>query len=53
MNLMREVELQEKDAEKVKEDATKGGFDTLKKVEDLKKILAHAKEGNDMVTLFS
>ncbi|XP_033142052.1 uncharacterized protein LOC103858733 isoform X4 [Brassica rapa] len=48
MNLMREVELQEKDAEKVKEDATKGGFDTLKKVEDLKKILAHAKEGNDM-----
>ncbi|XP_056862069.1 uncharacterized protein LOC108847984 isoform X3 [Raphanus sativus] len=48
MNLMREVELQEKDAEKVKEDATRGGFDTLKKVEDLKKILAHAKEGNDM-----
>ncbi|XP_013735423.2 myosin heavy chain, non-muscle isoform X3 [Brassica napus] len=48
MNLMREVELQEKEAEKVKEDATRGGFDTLKKVEDLKKILAHAKEGNDM-----
>ncbi|KAL0712132.1 hypothetical protein Bca4012_019110 [Brassica carinata] len=48
MSLMREVELQEKDAEKVKEDATRGGFDTLKKVEDLKKILAHAKEGNDM-----
>ena len=53
MNLMREVEIQEKDAEKVKEDATRGGFDTLKKVEDLKKILAHAKEGNDMVTSFS
>ncbi|KAF8053290.1 hypothetical protein N665_1436s0006 [Sinapis alba] len=48
MNLMREVELQEKDAENVKEDATRGGFDTLKKVEDLKKILAHAKGGNDM-----
>ncbi|KAL0730553.1 hypothetical protein Bca4012_026646 [Brassica carinata] len=48
MNLMREVELQEKDAEKVKENATRGGFDTLQKVEDLKKILAHAKEGNDM-----
>ncbi|CAH8301207.1 unnamed protein product [Eruca vesicaria subsp. sativa] len=48
MNLMREVELQEKDAEKVKEDATRGGFDTLQKVENLKKILAHAKEGNDM-----
>ncbi|KAL0876831.1 hypothetical protein Bca101_026536 [Brassica carinata] len=48
MNLMREVELQEKDAEKVKDDATRGGFDTLQKVEDLKKILAHAEEGNDM-----
>ncbi|KAL0826461.1 PREDICTED: myosin heavy chain, non-muscle-like isoform X2 [Brassica oleracea var. oleracea] len=48
MNLMREVEIQEKDAEKVKEDAARGGFDTLQKVEDLKKILAHAKEGNDM-----
>lgn len=51
MNLMREVESQEKDAEKVKEDATKGGFDTLVKVEEMKKMLAHAKEANDMVTL--
>lgn len=51
MNLMREVELQEKDAEKVKEDATRGGFDTHDKVEELKKILAHAKEANDTVTL--
>uniref|UniRef100_A0A1J3HP15 CUE domain-containing protein n=1 Tax=Noccaea caerulescens TaxID=107243 RepID=A0A1J3HP15_NOCCA len=48
MNLMREVEHQEKDAEKLKENATRGGFDTLNKVEDLKKILAHAKERNDM-----
>lgn len=52
MNLMREVEHQEKDAEKLKENATRGGFDTLNKVEDLKKILAHAKERNDMVTSF-
>ncbi|KAG7557816.1 hypothetical protein ISN44_As11g037610 [Arabidopsis suecica] len=48
MNLMREVELQEKDAEKAKEDASRGGFDTLDKVEELKKMLEHAKEANDM-----
>jgi len=50
MNLMREVELQEKEAEKAKEDASIGGFDTLDKVEELKKMLEHAKEANDMVT---
>ncbi|XP_010422523.1 PREDICTED: uncharacterized protein LOC104707794 isoform X2 [Camelina sativa] len=48
MNLMREVELQEKEAEKAKEDAARGGFDTLDKVEELKKMLEHAKEANDM-----
>ncbi|CAB77773.1 hypothetical protein [Arabidopsis thaliana] len=48
MNLMREVELQEKEAEKAKEDASIGGFDTLDKVEELKKMLEHAKEANDM-----
>ncbi|CAN8237837.1 unnamed protein product [Cochlearia groenlandica] len=48
MNLMREVELQEKDAEKVKEEAARGGLDTLEKTEELKKILKHAKEANDM-----
>jgi len=47
---MREVELQEKEAEKAKEDASIGGFDTLDKVEELKKMLEHAKEANDMVT---
>ncbi|ESQ37967.1 hypothetical protein EUTSA_v10028568mg [Eutrema salsugineum] len=41
LNLMRE------------EEATRGGFDTLKKVEDLKKILAHAKEGNDMRSILT
>jgi hypothetical protein len=45
---MREVELQEKEAEKAKEDASIGGFDTLDKVEELKKMLEHAKEANDM-----
>ncbi|KAL1225091.1 hypothetical protein V5N11_033507 [Cardamine amara subsp. amara] len=48
MNLMREVELQEKNAEKANEDAARGGFDTLDKVEELKKMLEHAKEANDM-----
>ncbi|XP_010430491.1 PREDICTED: uncharacterized protein LOC104714727 isoform X2 [Camelina sativa] len=48
MNLMREVELQEKEAEKAKEDAARGGFDTLDKVEELKKMLERAKEANDM-----
>ncbi|EOA20334.1 hypothetical protein CARUB_v10000640mg [Capsella rubella] len=48
MNLMREVELQEKAAEKAKEDAARGDFDTLDKVEELKKMLEHAKEANDM-----
>ncbi|XP_010474950.1 PREDICTED: uncharacterized protein LOC104754451 [Camelina sativa] len=47
-NLMREVELQEKDAEKSKEGASRGGLDTLQKVEELKKMLEHAKEANDM-----
>ncbi|XP_020870314.1 uncharacterized protein LOC9325515 isoform X2 [Arabidopsis lyrata subsp. lyrata] len=47
-NLMREVELQEKDAEKSKEEAARGGLDTLQKVEELKKMLEHAKEANDM-----
>lgn len=51
MNLMREVELQEKDAEKAKEDAAREGSDTLDKVEELKKMLEHVKEANDMVTL--
>ncbi|EOA40060.1 hypothetical protein CARUB_v10008752mg [Capsella rubella] len=47
-NLMREVELQEKDAEKSKEGASRGGLDTLQKVEELKKMLEHAKEANAM-----
>lgn len=50
-NLMREVEIQEKDAEKTKEEAAGGGLDTLQKVEELKKMLEHAKEANDMVAL--
>ncbi|KAK1558521.1 hypothetical protein Q3G72_003316 [Acer saccharum] len=48
MNLMREVELQEKAAEESKAEATRGGLDILLKVEELKQMLAHAKQINDM-----
>lgn len=51
MNLMREVELKEKEAEKAKEDAARGSVDTLDKVEELKKMLDRAKEANEMVNL--
>lgn len=49
MGMMREVELQEKAAERAKEEASKGGLDILVKVEELKQMSAHAKEANDMV----
>lgn len=50
-NLMKEVELEEKDAEKSELEAAWGGLDTLEKVEEFRKILKHAKEANDMVRL--
>lgn len=49
INLMREVELQEKAAEQAKIEAALGGSETLIRVEELKKMLEHAKEANDMV----
>ena len=49
MNLMREVELQEEAAEQAKEEAARGGLDILVKMEELKQMLPHAKEANDMV----
>uniref|UniRef100_A0A2P2LLJ0 CUE domain-containing protein n=1 Tax=Rhizophora mucronata TaxID=61149 RepID=A0A2P2LLJ0_RHIMU len=48
MNMMRQVKLQEKAAEQAKEEAAGGGLDILIKVLDLKRMLAHAKEANDM-----
>ncbi|KAE9618448.1 hypothetical protein Lalb_Chr02g0142861 [Lupinus albus] len=48
INLMREVELQEKAAELANEEAARGGFDILARVEEYKTMLAHAKEANDM-----
>ena len=46
---MRDVELQEEAAEQAKLEAAKGGLDMLERVEDLKGMLQHAKEANDMV----
>ncbi|XP_009769175.1 uncharacterized protein LOC107809980 [Nicotiana tabacum] len=46
--LMREVELQEEAAEQAKQEAAKGGLDMLQRVEDLKEMLQHAKEANNM-----
>ncbi|KAK3193861.1 hypothetical protein Dsin_025171 [Dipteronia sinensis] len=48
MNLMGEVELQEKAAEESEAEATRGGLDILLKAEELKQMLAHAKQINDM-----
>lgn len=45
-SLMKEVELEEKDAEK-----SESGLDTLEKVEEFKNMLKHAKEANDIVRL--
>ncbi|GMI69373.1 hypothetical protein HRI_000606600 [Hibiscus trionum] len=47
MDLTREVELQEEAAELAKEECAKGGLDILVEVEELKQMLAHAKEAND------
>lgn len=51
MNMMREVELKEKAAEQAKEEAARGGLDILIKVEELKRMMMHATEANDMVVL--
>ncbi|KAJ9187665.1 hypothetical protein P3X46_003093 [Hevea brasiliensis] len=48
MNMMRQVELQEKIAELAKEEAASAGLDIQAKVEELKQMLKHAKEANDM-----
>ncbi|TQD90887.1 hypothetical protein C1H46_023566 [Malus baccata] len=48
INMMREVEVQEKAVDIVQEEASRGGLDIMVKVE-LKRMLAHAKDANDMV----
>ncbi|XP_028762220.1 uncharacterized protein LOC114745031 [Neltuma alba] len=48
ISLMKEVELQEKAAERAKMEAALGGSEILINVEELKNMLMHAKEANDM-----
>ncbi|KAM1999240.1 hypothetical protein ACFX16_006697 [Malus domestica] len=48
INMMREVEVQEKAVDIVQEEASRGGLDIMVKVEELKRMLAHAKDANDM-----
>lgn len=48
INLMREVELQEKAAEQANMEAATGGSNILVRVEEYKTMLLHAKEANDM-----
>ncbi|KAJ7977438.1 Ubiquitin system component Cue [Quillaja saponaria] len=48
INLMRKVELQEKAADQAKMEAAQGGSSILIRVKDLKQLLEHAKEANNM-----
>ncbi|XP_042518062.1 uncharacterized protein LOC122091892 [Macadamia integrifolia] len=48
INKMKELEFQEEAAEKAKREVAEGGLDILAKVEDLREMLQHAKEANDM-----
>ncbi|CAN0892612.1 hypothetical protein LINGRAHAP2_LOCUS17649 [Linum grandiflorum] len=48
MNKMKEVELKEKEAEQAEEEAATAGVDINIRVEELKKMLGHAREANDM-----
>lgn len=49
INLMRDVELQEKAAEQASMEAATGGSNILAMVEGYKTVLEQAKEANDMV----
>ncbi|KAL9236030.1 hypothetical protein vseg_010743 [Gypsophila vaccaria] len=48
VGLMEEVEFQENEAEQAKVASARGGLDILEKVEEIKKMLIHAKETNEM-----
>lgn len=52
LSLMREVEICEKAASEAKVDAARGGVDIFDKIEELKQMVAQAKEANDMVLQF-
>ncbi|CAN6717613.1 unnamed protein product [Malus baccata var. baccata] len=53
INMMREVEVQDKAVDIVQEEASRGGLDIMVKVEELKRMLAHAKDANDMSRLLN
>ncbi|XP_047326510.1 uncharacterized protein LOC124930197 isoform X2 [Impatiens glandulifera] len=48
IGLMKEVELQEQAADCARKEAAKGGLDILTRVDELKEMLLHAKEANEM-----
>lgn len=48
INLMKQVEVKEEAAKQAKTEAATGGMDLLNQVEELKRMLQHAKETNDM-----
>lgn len=48
LRLIEDVEHREKEAEQAKVFASKGGLDILEKVEEIKNMLKHAKEANEM-----
>ncbi|KAK4281138.1 hypothetical protein QN277_012664 [Acacia crassicarpa] len=50
ISLMKEVEIQEKAAEQAKMEAALGGSEILIIVEELKNMLMHAEEANDMMS---
>ncbi|KAL1547276.1 hypothetical protein AAHA92_23774 [Salvia divinorum] len=48
INLMKQVEVKEQAAEQAKIEAERGDIDLLNQVEELKRMLQHAKEANNM-----
>ncbi|KAH7676949.1 UBA-like protein [Dioscorea alata] len=48
IDMMKDVELEEERAKQAKVEASKAGEDILSKVEELREILKHSKEANDM-----
>lgn len=49
ITMMRKVELEEKAVDHATEEAARAGQDIMVKVEELKQMLTHAKDANDMV----
>lgn len=52
INLMREVELQEKAAEQANMEAATGGSNILARIEEYKTMVVQANEANDMVCIY-